>query len=332
MMAHEQDTNMDQKLYLTDDGLQFDKSILWLDAQSNGELSFLSTAGSVCERYKAQVIVSEETHALLKLSNPKLNALVCQYNRPFSIGRYSLELLPSGSVLGGASLFIDTGKEKILYAPTLSESKGFLARIVQFKKIDYLIARVGHNDPVRSLLTKRKEELSRLLSCVKASLEAGKSPVVFSPLLHTASELSVFFSEFGLKPLVHKKIFDINKIYESFGHKVGEYDLLKLSSHERKTVCLVPQSFRSKKFSFFDGKDDFFFVNDRFDTSYTHANIPTFHIPLPEMNIQLSKVIKDLKPKKTFLFGPYATRFAQQNKNLDFDIEILQPFHQSALL
>ena len=96
-----------ERLYLTDDGIQFDQSRLWLDSKQSGALSFLASASLVRERYKNQVIVSEETHKLLKLYNPSLNALICQYNRPFSIGRYNLELLPAGNVLGGASLILN---------------------------------------------------------------------------------------------------------------------------------------------------------------------------------------------------------------------------------
>lgn len=332
MHAGEQERTVSEKLYLTDDGLQFDNSILWLDSRKNGKLSFLSSAGLVRERHDSQLIVSEETYKLLKLYNPNVKALVCQYNRPFSIGRYDLELLPSGSALGASSLYIDTGSEKILYAPALSDSKMSLARSTQYKDIDYLILRVDHCDSLRPLLAKRKEELNRLVFAIKNCLKENKIPVVLSPLLHTASEISSLFSEEGIRVLAHKHIFEINQVYESFGHKIGDYSLLNLAKKDINGALLVPLSFRSKKLLLPAKSHEIFFINDKLDSSYSQNSPNTFNIPLPEMNINLSKTIKELKPKKTFLFGPYATRFASLNKSVGFPLEVVHPFHQVSLL
>ena len=331
--ADGQDKTITEKLYLTDDGLQFDNSILWLDSQKNGKLSFLSSALSVKERYNSQVIVSEETHKLLKLYNPDLKALICQYNRPFSIGRYDLELLPSGSALGASSLYIDTGSEKILYAPTLSETKTSLARSLQLKPVDYLILRVDHCDPLKSFFSQRKKELNNLVESVKKCLQSGKTPVVLAPLLHTASELCSVFSEEKLKTFAHKVIYDINKIYEDFGHPVGSCELLNLNKEApSEGVLIVPPSFRSKKIFLSTENHEFFFVCDKGDTTHLPNSCDTFMIPLPERNLNITKMIKQIEPKKTFLFGPYATRFAALNRSLNTPIEVLQPYHQKPLL
>ena len=98
----------------TDDGLHLANSILWLDAQDSGDLSFLSAASTTFHPKVPQVIATEETIKILEAFRKKPNALKCQYNRPFSIGRLRIELLPSGSVLGGASLFVETDQGKLL--------------------------------------------------------------------------------------------------------------------------------------------------------------------------------------------------------------------------
>ena len=332
MHVGEQDRTVSDKLYLTDDGLQFDGSILWLDSKKNGNLSFLSSAMSVRERHESQVIVSEESYQLLKLYNPALKALVCQYNRPFSIGRYDLELLPAGSVLGGASLLIDTGYEKILYAPILSDSKNPLTRALQSKPIDYLVLRVDHCDSIRSLVAKRKEEQARLVHSVESCLAQGRIPVVLTPLLHTASEVCSLLSKKGLRVLAHKHIANVNKIYETCGHPVGNYKVLNPSKEEAPAVFVVPPSFRSKKIFLSTKEHQFFFVNDKLDSSYDHTNCDTFNIPLPQIGTNVLKIVKDLKPKKTFLLGPYAKKFVSLHKSTGLDLEVLDPFHQASLL
>src|SRR5690348_7431391 len=107
----------------TDDGLHLANSILWLDSQDSGDLSFLSSATTSFQPKVPQVIATEETIKILEAYRKKPNALVCQYNRPFSIGRLKMELLPSGCVLGGASLYVETDKGRILYAPQLQTQR-----------------------------------------------------------------------------------------------------------------------------------------------------------------------------------------------------------------
>ena len=195
-----------ERLYLTDDGIQFDQSRLWLDSKQSGALSFLASASLVRERYKNQVIVSEETHKLLKLYNPSLNALICQYNRPFSIGRYNLELLPAGNVLGGASLYIESEGESVLYAPLLALGKPNLCRSFQLKTADYLILKANTFESSK-FVSHRKKELDRFITKVNQCLAEDKTPIIFSPLLHTASELCKTLSQEDYEPIVHKYIF-----------------------------------------------------------------------------------------------------------------------------
>ncbi len=332
MHAEAPQRTVSEKLYLTDDGLRFDDSILWLDSKKSGNLSFLSSAHSVRERYSSQVIVSQETQELLKLYNPDIKSLVCQYNRPFSIGRYNLELLQAGSVLGGSSLYIETNAEKFLYAPMLSRSNSLLAKFFHSKKVDYLILKVDHCENNRHLLLRKKEEEDRFLQAIETCLEEGRIPVVVTPLLHTASALCFLLSSSGVKILAHKHVYDVNKVYESFGQKVGEFKQLNLRKIEERAALVVPPSFRLKQLLQIEKKHQFFFINDRLNSSYDYGSHDIFHIPLPQASLDIVKTIKEFKPKKTFLFGPYAKKFSSIHKSLGLDLEVLNPFQQNALL
>src|SRR5689334_3572085 len=118
----------------TEDGLHLSGSILWFDSQNSGELSFLSSASSSLQARVPQVIATEETVRILESQKRRPNALVCQYNRPFSVGRLKMELLPSGSILGGASLHVETDEGRLLYAPHLQLHRIPTVRQMQLKK------------------------------------------------------------------------------------------------------------------------------------------------------------------------------------------------------
>ena len=318
-------------LYLTDDGVHFDDSQLWLDSKKNGELSFLSSASFVRERYKNQIIVSEESYKLLKLYNPQLKALTCQYNRPFSIGRYNLELFPSGNILGGASLSIEAEKEKILYAPLYSDAKPFLTRASQAPQADYLVIKANYYETNRPTVN-RKKELERLISQVRTCLIENKIPIIFSPLLHSSNELCKAFSKEEINTTVHKHIYDINKIYESFGYDVGQYNLWNTEKLPSNTVLILPKSCRSQKILQFSKNREFFFVNNGIDLSHNHKTEQIFNLPLADMGTNISALIKKVQPKKTFIFGPYANKVIQAQKLTKESIEVLYPFNQKSLL
>src|SRR5690349_6055959 len=82
-------------------GLHLKSSILCLDAQIDGQLTFLSSASELMKAIGMRVIATEETTKILETFGLKTNSLICQYNRPFSLGKLSMELLPSGHCLGG---------------------------------------------------------------------------------------------------------------------------------------------------------------------------------------------------------------------------------------
>ena len=331
MQKRQNTKRLADKLYLTDDGIHFDQSQLWLDSKKSGALSFLASASLVRERYKNQVIVSEETNQLLKLYNPELQALTCQYNRPFSIGRYNLELLPSGSILGGSSLSIETEKERILYAPLFSDAKPLLTRASQTKQTDYLILKADSYDNSRSVMN-RKKELDRFLLNIKNCLEEKKVPVIFSPLLHSASELCKILSEENIKATVHKHIYDVNKVYENFDYNLGSYNLWNPEKPLTETVLILPSSSRPQKLLHSMENRKFFFINNGIELHALHKKDSTFNLPLPHMNANLVNLIKEVQPKKTYIFGPYAHKLIQTQKLAKDSVELLDPFNQSSLL
>ena len=142
----------------TEDGLHLADTILWFDAQESGDLSFLSAASTATTPKVPQVIATAETVRILEAFRKKPNALVCQYNRPFSIGRLRMELLPSGALLGGASLYVETDAGRILYAPHLQPNRVPTVRQMQLKKAHTLILGAMHPDPSHAMPNRKKEK------------------------------------------------------------------------------------------------------------------------------------------------------------------------------
>jgi hypothetical protein len=310
------------KLRSTEDGLHIADSILWLDSQLSGELSFLSSASALSQTRVPQVIATEETVKILEACRKKPHALVCQYNRPFSIGRLKIELLPSGSVLGGASLFVETDKRRILYAPCLQPNAIATVRKMQVKKANVLILGAFHPDPHQSLPNRRKEK-ERLVNLMKDSLNEGRTPTILCDPISTAQEITKLFNEHGIGVAVHPTIYRVNRVYESFGSILGSYGVLG-KRHSGQRVMLVPKSRRANSIlPVRDNEGPFITIedalpqfkrdtSDAFQTTVTDTFYLSSHCDGPE----LKAIIQMVGPRDLYFFGPYAKRYVAEMKEM----------------
>ena len=317
----------------TSDGIHLTGSILWFDSFSRGELSFLSSALSPVKTTVPQVIATEETIKILEAVRRKPNALVCQYNRPFSIGRLKIELLPSGSVLGGASIFVETAKGKFLYAPFLQPHRIPTVRQMQLKKANTLIIAAHHPDPAASL-PPRKKEKDRLLGAVRERLNAGAYPVIFCHAIGTAQELTQLLSENQIPLAVHSSIFRINKVYEAYGSQLGNYSHYS-KRYGRNSVVILPLSNLGSPLRRRIPDGPIFYVEDGFsqslDPSAFRQVTDRFHISSSCDGRDLREIITNVDPRELFIFGPYARRYVEMFGELGPKVRPLFPDEQPAL-
>ncbi|MCX6119782.1 MAG: hypothetical protein NT027_19780 [Proteobacteria bacterium] len=306
------------KLKSTEDGLHIADSILWLDSHLNGELSFLSSAAALTRTHVPQVITTEETVKILEACRKKPSALICQYNRPFSIGRLKMELLPSGSILGGASLYVETEKGRVLYAPCLQPHPIATVRKMQVKRANALILGAFHPDPHQSMPNRRKEK-EKIVQALKEQLALNKSPVILCDPISTAQELTKLLTEANLPVSVNPTIFRVNKVYESCGSSLGPYSLLKKKDTTPR-VLILPKSRRGKNSQLIkDQEGPIFSVEDalpqfRRDTSEAFATkvVDTFYLSTHCDGPELKAIIQLVAPKELYFFGPYAKRYVEE--------------------
>jgi len=303
------------KISSTEDGLFLDDFILSFDSCRSKHLSFLSSAVNPFLDISARIFATEETLRIFQTFDRKPNALVCQYNRPFFFGKLRIELLPSGGVLGGASLHVETEGLSLLYAPLL-RSKGFLSlRSMQLKSASVLILNALHPLNISSKV-KRKNEIDKLFSRVESDIQSGSWPVIVCPQVGIAQELSYLFSERNIPLTVHRSIYKVHKVYEQFGSQVGSYTQFN-PSREQKAVLLLPHS-RFLRNLQVKGRRLKYLVQGDFVEFEEHSRDfdEKFYLNLhADMEEIKSIVIPEVRPKRLVLFGPYAKNYAEELKS-----------------
>ncbi len=324
-----------QKFYSTDDGIQILGSILWLDAKAKAGISFFSSAASIDQKPTGQIITTEETSKVLETLKRRPNALVCQYNRPFSIGRLKMELLPSGTMIGGASIYIENEKERILYAPHVQIQKIHTNRHIQLKKASTLLLGAYHPDP-NLPPPNRKKEKERLLEFVSSEIKKGSWPTILCDPFTIAQEITHLFSENDISVSVHPVISRIHKIYETYGIKLGNFNTYSPRAKRQKVVILPkPRRLKSMPSNLISNHP--LIVIESFVPSLNEEEIykdiaHNFKLNMASDGKELKEVIQSVDPKELCIFGPFAKKYAEEFKSICPKVEPLYLNNQPTLL
>lgn len=309
----------------TDDGLHLNDSILWFDSRHNGELSFLSSASYNFQSRVPQVIATEETVKILEAYKKKPNALVCQYNRPFSIGRLKMELLPSGAVLGGASLYVETEKGRLLYAPQLQPQRIDTVRKMQLKKAHALVLGAFHPDPHASMPSRKKEK-ERLLETIHKHVANGVYPVIICEPVPTAQELTKLLSDNNVPVAVHDAIYRVNTVYENYGSQLGKYT--RYSKHTKNKVIIFPlPNKKTMRLGTKFPEGPLLYVEDTMENTIPPTALADvterFYMGSTCDGAELREVVAAVKPKELYILGPYAKRYIAEFSTLCPKVEPL---------
>lgn len=318
------------KLQPTEDGLHIKDTILWLDSYLCGQISFISVASDQRKGISPQVISTEETSKILETFHKKTRALVCQYNRPFSIGRLRMELLPSGYALGAASLYLEANDKSLLYAPYIHTQKSSTSRTTQLKKAQTLI--LGAHQPLMNF-PNRKKEMERLIGLTEAAVKQNKHPIIMCQAVGIAQEITHLLAESNLPVAAHRTIYKVNKIYEDYGGQLGTYGLYS-TKRSRQKVTLLPSLIAAKSGKISLSPDrPVFVVNHNGLQSPLALNKPTeeFNIKTNTEVSELSNVIERVKPSELFFYGPFAKQYADRFKASFPTVQALYPNDQPTL-
>ena len=317
-MARKEVKSDAHRVLSTEDGLHLKESILWMDAQRSGSLSFLSEATELTRLAGPQIITTEESSRILEGLRKKNNPLICQYNRPFSIGSLRMELLPSGHSLGGASLHLACGKSSILYAPVIQTRKVPVHRGVQLKKAGTLILAARSPEPGQSSKSRNREK-ERFLYDLQSCISENQWPVVFCHSVATAQEVTRLICEQGIPLSVQSHSYRINKIYESYGCRLGQYSYY-LPKRTRNKVILSPLSSFYKSAQLADSSHPLFIVRHHGGPSPVYPRhdrmVREYKLYTSGYSFDDAEILEAVRPKEILFFGPFAGRFAEACQKL----------------
>jgi putative mRNA 3-end processing factor len=218
-----------ETLFEYQDGLHLRETLLWFDASTPRQLCFISHANVPGASGHQKVLATDKTVQLLRAVGAahgrgrrahEPQALVSPYGRPFSLGQLSLELFPSGYILGAASLLVTHRDRRIVYAGNINPSKSPLVDRLEARSCDVLVLSCPFGSR-RYVFPPLEQATEALVRFAKDSLNRGETPVLLCSPLGEAQLVLHALSRAEIPSHAHREIFAATRVYQDAGLSLG---------------------------------------------------------------------------------------------------------------
>ena len=307
------------------DGLHLRDSVLYLDVAGEGSLSFISSARTALIANN-RVIATEETVRLIEaLQKKKTQALICQYHRPFMLGNLKLELLPAGSMLGSALLYVEEEDRTILYAPTIQTAGIPKVQEMKLKKANTLI--IGAHHGTSHYPPDRDAEKARLLESLESDDRRAK---LYCASIGTAQEIIQLVAE-RLPTAVHPAIARVNRVYRTLGLSLPMVTTFSPNRQSVAKVILLPYArITCSRTRHLPGRD--IYLHDTYPPSPDlRPADDEFFLSRSCTVAELKHIVAKVQAQEIITFGNYAKRYQQELLPLCANVRPLFARHQPTL-
>ena len=206
-----------------DDGLKLTTADLAVDFCRRQPRGFISHAhGDHMARHEL-ALCTPETAALYQLRLGPRPTLEIPCRVPLEWGGLRLTTYPAGHCLGSAMLLAEDQHQSLLYTGDFKLGASATAAPAELPHAELLVieSTFGHPD---YRLPPREETLGEFYSLVRQALADGAVPVVQAYVLGKGQEVTRLLTAAGIPVLQHRKIYEISRVYESFGVDLGRYE------------------------------------------------------------------------------------------------------------
>jgi len=196
---------------------------LWLDAEGVVDFSFVSHAHIDHVARHKRILATPQTAKLYESRmGKKTEVKVLKYHQPYRLRGATIELFPSGHVLGSAQIMIQKGGVSLVYTGDFKLRRGWTAEKAEIKKCDILIMESTFGLP-RYIFPPKREVEKQIVDFVEEAFSHNRIPVILAYTLGKAQEAMKLLGNRGFKLSVHGSICKLASVYEEFGVKFRNY-------------------------------------------------------------------------------------------------------------
>lgn len=224
------------------EGLEF-----LLDARRRCECSFVSHAHTDHARKHERIIATPETVLMYRSRYPSVPARAIPFGRRVKFGKATVELFPSGHMLGAAQILVEVGAVRIVYTGDFKVYPNLTCPSVEVRRCDILIMESTYGDP-QFAFPPQGQVHTRIVSFVERAMMDGYIPVLVGYAMGKAQEAVALMQKRGYQVLVDKAIAEVNELYRKAGVKLEPTTTFAEERPQGKVIVVAPQSLKDEEY------------------------------------------------------------------------------------
>lgn len=183
--------------------------------------------------------LTPQTSALIGSKEKGLNVQEVPFGKKFCVGGFECCFHPSGHILGAGQLQVSNGAEAVLTSD-FKLQKSILFEGAEVLPSGILVIESTFGKP-EFVFPPREQVYEEIIKWVSHNLSKNNFVVLGGYSTGKAQELTKIVNEFlGETPLVHKRVFEQNNVYEQEGVKLGNYICLDHNLNDARVLIMPP--------------------------------------------------------------------------------------------
>lgn len=297
-------------------GVHLTDSVLWCDTDRRHDLVFISHSHADYIGKNRRILATDKTVRVLTRGTGKIDALTSPYRRQFTLGPLSLQMFPSGHVLGAAQLLIVRDGRRLVYTSDVNPRRSLTAETGEPVPCEALVIPATYGRP-EYVFPPRDEVIERIHQFVDECLNDKTTPVLIANQIGIAQELMQNFGTKGYRLRVHRSIYDVAKVYRELGISLPNARRFQGAPAKDEVVIFPPilrnhssiRKLKRHKTAMVDGRalDDAFVFRSKVDAAF----------PLSDAagHDELLTFIAETEAREVFLSDGYVDEFSQELRN-----------------
>jgi DNA ligase 1 len=227
-------------------GLELPGQGLWLDPWDRKPFAFVSHAHSDHIGNHAETILSAPTARLMRARLPgNRREHVMEFGVTGAVRGLRVTLLPAGHIFGSAQLYLEEGRESLLYTGDFKLRPGLSAERAEWRQADTLIMETTFGLP-KYRFPPTEEVMGEMVRFCAECLDEGDTPVLLGYSLGKAQEILCALTRAGMTPMLHGTVYKMTEIYRElqpgFPCKYEKYNAKEIAG---KVLVCPPSASRT---------------------------------------------------------------------------------------
>ena len=307
---------------------------IYFDSKRAVPLSFVSSANVGRLPRSEKIIATPQTVKLLGKKIKGSAVLSSPYGKPFTLGSYSIELIPSGQMLGGAQLVVEKDGRRVVYAGGFKLRHTATAGYAELRRCDTLVVDCAYGAP-KFVFPSPEAVMESIFEFVNRTLFEDKIPVILVNPMGKAQDLIIFLGERDIEMSLHPAMAKTLRLYEELGVRIPLYGGIK-RKHFKNKVLIAPLSYRDsavvenlkrKKVAVISGRS---MENGAFMRSALRAEV-AFPLSNHWGYDEISEYLEVSKPESVIIRGNFSDSLTDGLKKDGWNVTALKKPRQLAL-